>query len=165
MIAHGFDGVSTSGGRGGLGFAGGEPGGGLTSTGGGKGAACWPTTGDEAGACGATALGDRWRGSWPGSGASIGWPGRSVCGIAGDGNAAVDGGNDGGSTGGGSPRSMASSRRVSRSMVRTASQDDSEVTSSTGLSASGVPVANTWISGRLLVEPIELSERLARTSA
>src|SRR5689334_752044 len=147
MIAHGFDGVSTSGGcGGGLGFAGGDPGGGRTSTGGGKGAACWPITGDEAGAgglaCGATALGGRRRGSWPGSGASIGWPGRSVFGSAGDGSATVEGGNDGDSTGGGSPRSIASSRRVSRSMVRTASQDDSEVTSRTGLSASGEPAAN-----------------------
>jgi hypothetical protein len=87
-----------------------------------------------------------------------------------DGKAAVEGGKvEGGmadgSASGASPRSMASSRRVSRSMTRTASHDDSEVTSSIGFSASGVPAAKIWISGRLVAEPIELAERLKRTSA
>jgi len=154
-------GVSTIGGRGGgLGLAGGGPGAGRTSIGGGSGAACWLITGG-AGAAGGrggatTAFGER-RGSRPGSGTSGG--------AAGSGKAAVDGEVAGGSAGGVSPRSMASSLRVSRSMTRTASHDDSEVTSSIGLSASGVPVAKTWISGWLVAEPIELEERLARTSA
>src|SRR5581483_11233619 len=80
-----------------------------------------------------------------------------------EGKAAVDGGTEG-SIGGRSPRSIASSRRVSRSMVRTASQDESEVTSSIGVSESGVPAANSWISGRLVPEPNELLAKLRRTS-
>ena len=90
-----------------------------------------------------------------GSGASeAGWPGRIAfgttlgtklgtgLGAATDGCAA-DGGIDAGVAGGaGSPRSIESSRRVSRSIALTASHDDSAVTSTVRSSASGEPAAN-----------------------
>ena len=53
------------------------------------------------------------------------------------------GGGNGGSTGGASPRSIASSLRVSRSILRTASHDDSAVTSTVWLIVSGGPAANS----------------------
>ena len=133
---HGWmGGVSTIGGRGagfGLGAIGACPGAGRTSTGGGNaGTACWLTTGGAGAGC---AIGGRTgtalaRG---GAGRRGSRPGIGISGMVDDGNAAVDGGRDG-STGGGSPRSMASSRRVSRSMVRTASHEDSGVTSRVGV--------------------------------
>ena len=48
-----------------------------------------------------------------------------------------------GSAGGGSPRSIESSRRVSRSIALTASHDDSDATSTVRSSASGEPTANS----------------------
>jgi hypothetical protein len=93
-------------------------------------------------------LGGRRRGS--GSGASeAGDPGKAALGTtlgtklgAGIGGSAAGGGIDAGvADGTGSPRSIESSRRVSRSIALTASQDDSAATSTVRSSASGEPVA------------------------
>jgi len=67
----------------------------------------------------------------------------AASGIAADGAAAAGGGIDAGNAGKGSPRSIESSRRVSRSIARTASQDDSAATSTVRLSVSGEPAANS----------------------
>ena len=50
-------------------------------------------------------------------------------------------------------------------MVRTASHDDSAVTSMVRLSASGEPTASSWISGRLAVPPSAVDASAARMSA
>lgn len=132
-------GSSMSGGRG-LGFGlglrrmGGGAGAGSTSIGGGKGESCWLRAG-AVGGCGglAFAFGCGRRGPRTGGGfedAASGFAGKP----------AVEGGA-------GSPRSKASSRLVSRSIARTASQDDKADTSTLRLSASGGPAANRRISG------------------
>ena len=136
---------------------GGGPGGGRTSIGGGKGAICWlmvaggfATDGVSGAACAGGATGGR---------------GAIVGGGAGSGSAAVEGGTVSAPDAGGWPRSMASSLRVSRSMTRTASQEERLVTSTLRVSAPGGPARNNWISGWLPPEPIVVELNVARTSA
>ena len=87
-----------------------------------------------------------------------GWSGGISFNAAPGGFAVAGGGIEVGMTGG-AARSSASSRRVSRSIARTASQDDSEVTSTERSSASGEPAANSWISGRLVAAPAVVEVR------
>src|SRR6266702_648713 len=162
ICSYGFDGVRTSGGFG-LGLGGDGPGAGLTSIGGGNGAT-WLVSGGlgaagaACGAFGATfGFGGARRGSRPGIGRSVKDGSGAGSGETSVGNAAV--------AGGGSPRSMASSRRVSRSIVRTASHDDSGARSTVRLSLSGGPAANSWISGGAPESPVMIGVRLARMSA
>ena len=75
------------------------------------------------------------------------------------------GGIPAGNAAGDSPRSIASSRRVSRSIARTASHDDSAATSTVRLRASGEPAANNCISGRLVDGPAAVNASSARMSA
>jgi len=158
-------GVSTSGGRGfGLAAAGGGPGGGRSSIAGGRGATCWltaaggfETDGARGVAGGAACIG----GASGGRGAMTGGFG----GGAGSGSTAAEGGTAGVSEAGGWPRSMASNLRVSRSMTRTASQEERLVTSTLRVSAPGGPARNSWISGWLLPDPIAVELSVARTSA
>src|SRR5438105_183107 len=87
------------------------------------------------------------KGGGPGAGfTSIGEGSGASCWVAAGAPAGGRGGSaavDGGIGVGGSPRSSESSRRVSRSIVRTESQDDKPVTSTLRLSASGEPATNS----------------------
>jgi hypothetical protein len=158
----GDDGTSCNGGRGFAGRA--APGNGRISTGGGSGSTCWLATGGTAcGGRGALTFGRKGTrcGARAGGTSDVGGSPEFAAG----GKASGGGGVEAGITGGRSPRSMASSRLVSRSMVRTASQDDSADTSMLGSSLSGVPTAKSWISGWPVAVPAELGAIEARMSA
>ena len=147
-------GVSTKGGLS-LGGAGrGAPGAGRISIAGGSGATCWLTTGGaglaDSGGRGALTLGLS-------CGAAAGTPA--------EGSAGATGGIDAGNACGTSPRSIESSRLVSRSIARTASQDESAETSTVRSSLSGEPAAKIWISGWPLPGTSSAKAMTARTSA
>ena len=136
---------------------------------GGSGATCWLTTGGAGAAAGgrrgATTLG--LGGVGAAGTAAKGTEGED---IAGAGTAVAGGGTDAGNACGCkfcgcSPRSIESSRFVSRSIARTESHDDSAETSTLRSSLSGVPAAKIWISGWPLPGASSASAIAARMSA
>jgi hypothetical protein len=80
-------------------------------------------------------------GTWR-AGAGTSAIGASTAGASEPAAPATGGGSDA-EVAGASPRSMESSRRVSRSIALTANQDDNELTSTVRWSASGEPATNS----------------------
>jgi hypothetical protein len=117
-------------------------------------------------------LGAARRGSLPGNGtsgpgiAAVGAASRDGAFSAGGVIATAGGGEAGGVTTGGRTvlRSSASSRRVSRSIARNASHEDSDPTSTVRCSPSDGPTANTSTAGRPVACSPDSELRLTRMS-